>query len=542
MITKQSIENLKNNLDVVDIISQFIELKKSGANFKACCPFHGEDTPSFVVSPSKQIYHCFGCGVGGDSIKFVMEYEKLSYPEALEKLASMINVSLEYDTEYKKIDTKIINKINNFYIKLLTHNKEAYDYLKNRGVSDFSIEKFEIGYAPQSGDTIKFLKENFLNLADAKEFGIVDTGQNGLYARFIQRITFPIYSINNTLVGFGGRTITGHNAKYVNSPQTKFFNKSKLLYGYNLAKQTIYKQKAVIVTEGYLDVVMLHQAGFTNCVATLGTALTKEHLPILSRGEPKVIVAYDGDKAGLNAAYKASLLLSHSNFTGGVVIFKDGVDPADMVAQNKIDELNEMFNKTIPFVVFAIDFIIMQYDLNDPVQKQQALKESNDYLQTLNPIFQEEYAPLISQKLNINSSLVQVQHINNQRATNITLSSLDIAELSIIKTILDNQDLMTQAKNILLPEMFTTHKIEYEMLLNDPNDENLRGILLDEHIKVYTSDELNYQLTLILLPYYTKMLEQIKYNDTISYEQKVQETFNIKTKIVALKNKKLLKV
>ena len=269
MITKESIENLKSHLDVVDIISQFIEVKKSGANFKACCPFHGEDTPSFVVSPTKQIYHCFGCGAGGDSIKFVMEYEKLSYPEALEKLASMTNVSLEYDNNYKKIDSSIIVKVNEYYQKLLTHNEESKEYLKSRGISDFSIEKFEIGYASNSNDTINFLKTNFLNLADAKEFGIIDTGQNGLYSRFIDRITFPIYTINGTVVGFGGRTISGHNAKYINSPQTKLFNKSRLLYGYNLAKETIYKQKTVIVTEGYLDVIMLHQAGFSNAVATL---------------------------------------------------------------------------------------------------------------------------------------------------------------------------------------------------------------------------------------------------------------------------------
>jgi len=537
MITKNSIENLKTHLDVVDIISQFIELKKSGANFKACCPFHGEDTPSFVVSPSKQIYHCFGCGVGGDSIKFVMEYEKLSYPETLEKLASMANVSLEYDNNYKKIDSSIINKVNDYYVKLLAQNKTAYDYLKNRGISDFSIEKFEIGYAPKSADTIQFLKNSFLNLADAKEFGIVDTGQSGLYSRFIERITFPIYSINDNLVGFGGRTITGHNAKYVNSPQTKVFNKSRLLYGYNLAKNSIYKQKSIIVTEGYLDVVMLHQAGFTNAVATLGTALTQDHLPILKRGEPKIIVAYDGDKAGLNAAYKASLLLSHSGSLGGVVIFGDGIDPADMVKDNKTDELNSMFSKTTPFIVFVIEFIINQFNINDPVQKQQALKESNDFLKTLSPIFQEEYAPLISQKLNINSSLVQVQHFDNQRASNVTLSSLDIAELSIIKTVLENQTLIDMVKAKLSSDMFTTHKNEFEILLNDTDTQSLRGILLDENIKVYDKEELEYQLKLMLMPYYTKQLQLVNNDETLSHDQKVKKTIILKRKLFELKKK-----
>ncbi len=542
MITKDSIENLKSHLDVVDIISQFIELKKSGANFKACCPFHGEDTPSFVVSPQKQIYHCFGCGVGGDSIKFVMEYEKLSYPEAIEKLASMTNVSLQYDNDAKKVDLSLITKINNHYQKLLVYHPNAMDYLKQRGVSSSSIEKFEIGYASSSQDTINYLKTNFLNLADAKEFGIIDTGQNGLYARFIDRITFPIYTINGNIVGFGGRTITGHNAKYVNSPQTKFFNKSRLLYGYNLAKESIYKQKTIIVTEGYLDVVMLHQAGFANTVATLGTALTQDHLPLLKRGEPRVIVAYDGDKAGLNAAYKASLLLSHSNFNGGVVIFKEGQDPADMVVGNKIDELNSMFSNPQPFIPFVIDYIIKKYNLENPQDKQQALQESNDFLKTLSPILQEEYQSLVARKLNVNSQLVQVQHFNNQRVNNVTLSSINISELSIIKTVLDNPALLDIVSKELSSDMFDIHANEYNMLLQDVNDPNLHGLMLNEHIISYTQEELENQLKILLVPYYKKKLQQLKFDETVDFKLKARKTVEIKHKLIELNSKKLIAV
>jgi len=540
MITKESIENLKSHLDIVDVVSQFIELKKSGANFKACCPFHGEDTPSFVVSPVKQIYHCFGCGAGGDSIKFVMEHEKLSYPEALEKLASMTNVSLQYDNNQKKIDSSIIVKVNEYYQKLLTHNEESKKYLKSRGISDFSIEKFEIGYAASSNDTINFLKTNFLNLADAKEFGIIDTGQNGLYARFIDRITFPIYTISGTVVGFGGRTISGHNAKYVNSPQTKVFNKSRLLYGYNLAKESIYKQKSVIVTEGYLDVIMLHQAGFSNAIATLGTALTKEHLPLLSRGEPKVIVAYDGDKAGINAAYKASLLLSQSQFQGGVVIFKDGQDPADMVNANKLDELNLMFNKTTPFIVFVLDFIIDKYNLDNPQEKQSALKETNEYLKTLSPILQEEYSSMIARKLNVNAQLVQVQHYENQRSSNVNLSSIDISELSIIKTLLDNKELLSEVSKELIPEMFEIHGKEYITLLENAEDPSLIGLMLNEHLISYTKEELSNQLSIIMSPFYKKKLQQIKYSEDLKFREKAMQTREIQYKLRELNCKKLI--
>jgi len=542
MIAKQSIENLKAHLDVVDIISQFIELKKSGANFKACCPFHGEETPSFVVSPQKQIYHCFGCGVGGDAIKFVMEYEKLSYPEAIEKLASMVNFSLEYDNNFKKIDTSLISKVNEFYIKQLTHNTTALEYLKSRGISDFSIEKFEVGYAGGSGDTINYLKSNFLNLADAKELGVIDSGQNGLYARFIERITFPIYTINGNLVGFGGRTISGHNAKYVNSPQTKLFNKSRLLYGYNLAKEAIFKQKTIIITEGYLDVVMLHQAGFSNTVATLGTALTKDHLPLLQRGEPKVIVAYDGDKAGRNAAYKASLLLSHSNFVGGVVIFEGGFDPADMVKDGKIKELNTIFSKPTPFIPFVIDYIIGEYYLDNPQQKQQALKDVNEFLRTLSPILQEEYQSLAARKLNVSNQLIQVQHYENQRVNQVALSALDIAELSIIKTLLDRPELIEQTKEELKSEIFETHMNEYNLLLNDQNSEELRGLMLNERLISYSDEELKKQILLLLLPFYNKQLQQINFDDNIDFRQKTKRVRDIKNKLTRLKQGKLINI
>ncbi|MEA3354605.1 MAG: DNA primase [Campylobacterota bacterium] len=540
MITKQSIENLKSHLEVVDVISQFLELKKAGSNFKACCPFHGEDTPSFVVSPQKQIYHCFGCGVGGDSIKFVMEYEKLSYPESIEKLASMYNVSLEYDNNFKKQDTSLIDKVNQYYQKLLVHNETALQYLKSRGISDFSIEKFEIGYASTSNDTVEYLKKNFLNLADAKEFGIIDSGQNGLYARFIERITFPIYTITGNIVGFGGRTISGHNAKYVNSPQTKLFNKSRLLYGYNLAKETIYKQKSVIVTEGYLDVVMLHQAGFTNSVATLGTALTKEHLPLLKRGDPKIIVAYDGDKAGLNAAYKASLLLSHGDFKGGVVIFKEGMDPADMVNDNKIDQLNEMFLNPTPFIPYVLDFIIKSKDISNPQEKQEALKESNDYLKTLNPILQEEYASLIARKLNINEGLVQIQHKPDQRTHNVNLTQTDIAELSILKAALDNEEFYEIVKNNLESQMLQTHINEFNLLMTDKNDPSLLGLSINEYLKEHTKESLQKQIIALSKPYYERELQRIKLDNELNFKKKIKSIRELQEKIQKLKLDKLV--
>jgi len=541
MITKDSIENLKNNLDIVDIISQFLEIKKSGANFKACCPFHGEKTPSFVISPAKQIYHCFGCGVGGDAIKFIMEYEKLAYPEALEKLASMCNITLNYENNTsKKLDTKVLQEINSYYQKLFISHEIAKEYINSRGISEFFIQKFEIGYAPSSLQTINYIKDSYLSLADAKELGVIDSGENGLYARFIERITFPIHALNGSIVGFGGRTLTGHNAKYVNSPQTKLFNKSRLLYGYHLAKEFIYKRKEIIITEGYLDVIMLHQAGFNYAVATLGTALTQEHLPLLKRGEPKVIVAYDGDNAGLNAAFKASLMLSLSNFEGGVVIFEQGVDPADMVKANKINELNKIFEHPKPFIPFVIDYIIAKYDLQDPQNKQKALEECNDFLKTLNPIFQDEYRRYLASKLNVNEKHIKIQTRRVDNRNYMQSTKIDIAELCIIKSIAEDPKRLEVVLELIDASMFEYHKNEFEMLLEDKENPKLIGLLLNEQLEMYDDERLSRELRVLLIKFYEKKLHMVRYEESLDHNEKKNVIVKIRDNIMQLKKGKLI--
>ncbi len=540
MIKKESIENLKNYLDVVDVISQFLDLKKAGANFKACCPFHGEDTPSFVVSPSKQIYHCFGCGVGGDSIKFLMEYEKLSYPEAIEKLASMYNFTLDYDTSNeKKRDTKVLEATKNFFQKNFISNDSMKEYIKNRGISDFSAEKFEIGYASSSNDTVNFIKSNHYNINDAIEFGIIDNGENGLYSRFIDRVIFPIYSITGKLVGFGGRTTTNHSAKYINSPQTPIFNKSKLLYGYHLAKEKIYKTKQIIVCEGYLDVIMLHQARFNTAVATLGTALTKDHLPLLRRGEPKVILAYDGDKAGLNAAFKASVMLSQNQFDGGVVIFKDGLDPADMVKDQRIEELNKMFLEPVAFIPFTIDYIVSKHEINDPIQKQKALNETNEYLQGLSLLNQDEYKRYIAQKLNIRENLVKTVNVK-KRINDKNTTKIDIAELCIIKSILENPNRLDNVLDVVDASMFEYHKEEFMLLLTDITNTKLNQIVLNDKLENYDDERLNKELLILLHKFYSNKLISLGYNKDLNFNQKVMKIKIIKDNLTQLKQGKLV--
>ena len=315
------------------------------------------------------------------------------------------------------------------------------------------------------------------------------------------------------------------------------FNKSRLLYGYNLAKQNIYNKKQIIVTEGYLDVIMLHQAGFDNAVATLGTALTNDHLPILNRGEPKVIVAYDGDKAGINAALKASIILSQNGFDGGVVIFGDGYDPADMVKDGKIEILNNMFLNPKSFVEFAINKQIEQFDIKNPNEKQKALGVLNEYLQTLSPIMQEEYKPYLASALNINSSLVQIRNTTLQGTSkHINLSQIDIAELSIIKTLMENKQYINLIDDT---NIFTTHKQELLDVINNNNIDSLRGLLLQDEIKLYSEEELKFQLIIMTIPYYEMKLQQIPNDNNLDVKNKMRQIREIKDKIVQLKKGKL---
>lgn len=282
---------------------------------------------------------------------------------------------------------------------------------------------------------------------------------------------------------------------------------------------------------------MLHQAGFNTAVATLGTALTKEHLPILRRGEPKVIVAYDGDKAGLNAAFKASVMLSQSEFEGGVVIFDAGLDPADMVKDGKIEKLNKIFAEPIAFIRFAIDYIILKYDINDPMQKQKALQEANEYLKSLSLIYQDEYKRYIAQKLNIRENLVKIAN-EAKRKIDVNLSKIDIAELCIIKTILEKPSTLDKVLDLVDSKVFEYHKNEFELLISDISNPSLNSILLNDKLEVYDDERLYREVLLLLSKYFTEKLNTILYNKTLDFKDKAIKIRVIRDKISQLKQGK----
>ncbi|SFV57514.1 DNA primase [hydrothermal vent metagenome] len=524
MIDNTSIEALKNSIDIVDVVGNYIELKKAGANYKANCPFHGEKTPSFVVSPSKQIYHCFGCGVGGDSVKFVMEIEKLNYPEAIEKLASTYNFSLQYtkgESDYSEIK-RVLGSIQKWYVKNLDLNEYAKRYLQDRGISSSSIEAFEIGYVGKSGEVIDFLNRNLLPLPKAQDAGILATGESGeFYARLVERVIFPIYSSNGVIVGFGGRTLSNHPAKYINSPQTKLFNKSRILYGYNRAKDHIYSSKRLIVCEGYLDVIMLHQAGFREAVATLGTALTTEHLPLLRKGDPKIVLAYDGDKAGVAAALKAAQMLSASGFDGGVVLFPNGQDPADMIAHGDVQTVAKLLREPKPLISFVIEALADNHNLSDPREKEVAFGEVRSFLSSLSPIMQDAYIPIAASCLQLSPSLFskganlsQVRQDFNQRRE-------DIEQLSIFKTLMEKPSLIDDLLNVVDTSMFVENQEMFEAILRgDETHPLLVGLSIDNTIMAMEEDEFKKSLLWMLTKYYTTHYRSIAKDPNLSYQKK----------------------
>ncbi|KIM10131.1 MAG: hypothetical protein KU37_11620 [Sulfuricurvum sp. PC08-66] len=518
MIKQSSIDALKARLDIVDVITDYIELKKSGSNYKAVCPFHDEKSASFSVSPARQMYHCFGCKASGDAVKFVMDHQQLTYPEALERLAKHANFTLEYEVkdESPKLDARALEAVHIWYQKRLQEHPNALAYLSERGVYDSSIERFGIGYAPSSQETLTFLRSNGFSEQNAMELGILalDTEGHRRYARHIERIMFPIFASNGAIVGFGGRTITGHGAKYVNTGDTPLFEKSTLLYAYNLARMAANKRKQLIIVEGYLDVVMLHQAGFENAVAVMGTALTPYHLPLLGKLDAKIIIAYDGDSAGKNSALKAAILLSTTQkytLDGGVVLFGQGMDPADMVKESRIEELNTLLSVPVPFVDFVLQTMIAQHDLRNVVDKTKAIEEVRKYLVQLSPLMQEAYKAKAAMMLGIPLSYLGLGNAIVNRAKPIELQlkeHQDMAELSIVKTLIETPTMSTHILEYIDASMMRVHRGEFELALaQEWEHPALVAIMMNEQIHAVKWEDLEAQMCVVLARYYEQLFK-----------------------------------
>jgi len=385
-IPQHFIDQLLNRIDVVDLIDGYVPLKKAGANYKACCPFHNEKSPSFTVSPSKQFYHCFGCGASGSAISFLMEYDHMEFREAIEKLASNAGMEIPEEAQgYQKKSTAIqgidlyqlMEQVNEFYqTQLRTHTdkQQAIDYLQRRGLSGEIAKRFELGFSPDGWDNLM----SVLGSTAPAQKALLDTGmltqneKKRTYDRFRHRIMFPIHDHRGRVVGFGGRVLdqkepqTG-NPKYLNSPETPIFHKGSELYGLYAARGAIKDADSVLVVEGYMDVVALAQAGIDNAVATLGTATTPMHLQRLFRHSPNITFSFDGDRAGKAAGWKAletCLPLLQDGYQISFLFLPDGEDPDTMVKKVGKARFEELIKDATPLPDFLIDTLQQQADIN----------------------------------------------------------------------------------------------------------------------------------------------------------------------------------
>ena len=551
MIDPKSIERLKAQTDIVDVVGHYLPLKKSGANFVCVCPFHDDKNPSMSVSPSRGIFHCFSCKAGGDAIKFVMDYEKLSYPEAVKKIAGLQNFTLNYvrGGEPTKENKHILENSNAFYRSLLYKTPAAVEYLYSRGITDELIDKFELGFAPESAQTIRLLQNEQIEPKEALEVGIVKQNENGIYASFINRITFPIYTHAGRLVGFGGRTISGNPAKYVNSPQSAVFDKSTLFYGYHLAKREIFTKNQIIITEGYMDVIMLHKAGFGNVVAVLGTALTTKHLPLLKRGEISVILCFDGDDAGINAATKSALLLAQNEIDASVVIIEGGADPADMVVAGKIEYLRQIFESGTEIGEFYIRHLASGFDLSRPMQKQKALEAIQAFTASLKPVVANSYVPLVAKILNITEGSFWLTRGANTQAAQERMQAYemqnlgknqrgrkDILEIRFLKTMIENPNFKKIVLENLKTEYFVRHRDIYEAVAQgaSADDPAVRELMFENYDAFKDEDEILKNIVILKVRFYENLHKEYSAKQ-IPLEEKKQILSKIKKIIEELK-------
>jgi DNA primase len=445
-MSQNDIEKIKERLSIEEVISGYIQVEKAGKNLKARCPFHNEKTPSFYISPDRGSYYCFGCGAKGDIFTFVEQFEGLDFYGALKQLAQKAGVALTSKNEGTKnqIVYDVLEEAKNFYQKNLEKNKEAYNYLKERGLSDESIATWSIGFATDSWDDLSLhLKTKKFKEQDIEKAGLIkkrDSG-SGYYNRFRNRIMFPIFDSSGRTVAFTGRLFAKESkeAKYVNSPETELFTKSRILYGFNFAKSAIRKNNFSILVEGQIDIILAHQAGYKNSVASSGTALTEEQLQMINRISNRLIIAYDADKAGIKASERAWQMALELGMDIKIAKIPSGLDPADLIKKSK-KEWVEVVKNSVSIIDYMIDNV--QNSEKDPrkliaeinkevipyISKLNSEIEKAHYIKKLKEIFDVE-EEVIWREVNKKTSQTEIK---TKTVEKIEKSIEDLTEKQII--------------------------------------------------------------------------------------------------------------
>ena len=549
-IDRDFINDLPNRVDIVGLINKRVALKKAGKDYKACCPFHEEKTPSFTVVPTKQIYHCFGCGESGGIIDFVMKYDHLSFVEAIETVAGESGISVVYDQTAKPVDKRfkrynqIMSELNDFYqnqLKSSSEKNKVVSYAKKRGISGSIAKRFELGFAPP-GWTNLFdqYSMNEESVQDLLSMGMIvpkKDKKDDYYDRFRNRLMFPIHNAKGSVIGFGGRVLSSQdNPKYLNSPETPLFSKSKELYGLYHCRKYSRKIDSILVVEGYMDVIALHQHGITNVVATLGTATTPAHLQVLSRSAETIVFCFDGDKAGRDAAWKA-LKTSLPSITSGLVIkfliLPQGEDPDTLINKESAKAFNSRIEGAQTLSSFLIEHIKSKVPFDTIEGKTLFLEKSASLINLVNySIYRQQLIEGIAHA--IGQNIIQVEKAveqsktqNNQFASTNKSQQNKLNPGLVKKTTIANSH--SSVKNLM--SRMISCVINYPSIVNDPEttsviEERARNLpkseVLVELIR-HAQVESDLSKEALLLPYKAKERVYLRLQELSSMEPFLSE-------------------
>ncbi len=470
--TARSISNLKEQINIVDIVSRAVPLKRAGSNFKGVCPFHSEKTPSFVVSEQKQIFTCFGCGASGDAIEFVKRFYNLDFNEAVEKIAGDYGIELEKRAGYTE-DLDIYYKINQeaarfFYRAFTEKANRGYAYMKKREIRPEILKKFGIGYADEKWDSLyTYLTGKGYDKKLLVELGLVSENNGRCYDKFRNRVMFPIINTSGKVIGFGGRAIDPNdNPKYLNSPESKVFRKKNNLYGLNLTRSDAAKEGFIILVEGYMDTIGLYQGGVTNVAASLGTALTENQARLIKRYTKDVVLSYDADNAGRNAALRGMDILRNEGCRVRVMHVTNGKDPDEYIKKEGRKGFLELVDGALPYADYKIENAKEGFDLSKEEDKIACLKKIAEVLQTLGPVEQDIYIRKVARDIDVSESALRMEiggvavqdHPTQRREIAADRSDepeeLSSVEKDLIRLITRNETYMEELD--WHPEMLTT--------------------------------------------------------------------------------------
>ena len=541
-ISTDLIEEVRNRVDIVEVTSSYINLKKAGRNFIGLCPFHSEKTPSFTVSPEKQIYHCFGCHSGGNVFTFLMQMEGLSFPEAVRQLGEQVGVRVSYRSSPED------RKEDHFREELLKMNSEAQEYfqetlwksnpgknilsyLHSRGLSEDIIKEFKLGFAPNSGRGLtSILQKKSYNLEMAVKGGLLGKKVPGKYYDYFRgRVMFPIYDLRGRLSGFGGRTVDEQEPKYLNTPETPLFHKGRTLYGLYQSLPHIRREGIVLLVEGYTDVLLLHQHGIKYAVAPLGTALTEKQLSLLRGKMGKVVLAFDADSGGQTAALKGIELLKNEGCRVNVALLPEGYDPADFVKEfGREAFITEVLDKARPVVDYQLYLLRKQCDFNREEDRVEYWKKARRILASISEIIErEEYMKKIAQEIgaslevlrrdleknidgNFKSQAAPVS-VRNQvqggREKNSSLSPRELAEKELLSCILKHPGLAEEVWAYFTPQDFSSEtyrsvaesiydltqkqgeEIEIAAVLSNFSDQEMHKLIMEMTFSCWNENE-----------------------------------------------------